>query len=243
MSTDSQENGEPGPHRAGAAWTAQDDATLLDGLRNGIPIEGLAESLQRTPGAVQARCKRMLPPEQQAAVLRAEADLVLRTALADDPELDVVANLDRNNGRKWNTERNEILARGWKDRRPLSELTAALSASEIDIAGRCIRLGLAADSLAVAERLGCTPGGALDLRCRMMRDRAAASVWVLVVDGLPDGRHVSLHADRGDAQDCFDALAPAGADADAVTATVAERALGSPRGAVETLHLPRSPAV
>ncbi|MGW4528872.1 hypothetical protein [Amycolatopsis sp. NPDC004378] len=239
MSTDSQDTPEePAPHRAGATWSAADSATLLDGLRDGIPLDDLAETLQRRISAVQARCKKMLPPELQATVLRADADVVLRDLLASDPDFDAEANLDRNTARRWNPQRDEILTQGWKDRRPLAELVAAVSASETDIAGRLIRLGLAADSLAVAGRLGCAPGGALDLRCRMMRDRAAASVWVLVVDGLPDGRHVSLHATRGDARDHFGAITPDSTPADDVVATVAERALGSRHGPVETLTHP-----
>ncbi|WP_284741733.1 hypothetical protein [Amycolatopsis sp. RTGN1] len=243
MSTNSQDTtSEPAPQRAGATWSAQDSSTLLDGLRNGVPLDDLAETLQRRVSAVQARCKKMLPPELQTTVLRADADVVLRGLLASDPDFDAEANLDHNTARRWNPERDEILTQGWKDRRPLAELVDAVPASEIDIAGRLIRLGLAADSLAVAERLGYEPGGTLDLRCRMMRDRAAASVWVLVVDGLPEGRHVSLHPGRGDARDHFIAITPASTPADAVVATVAERVLGSPRGPVETLHRHDLPA-
>ncbi|MFI5591100.1 hypothetical protein ACIA5G_39035 [Amycolatopsis sp. NPDC051758] len=237
MSTDSQNSqAESAPHRSGAAWSPQDSATLLDGLRNGVPLDDLAETLQRTTGAIQARCKKMLPPELQTTVQRADADLKLRHLLATDPDFDAEANLDHNTARTWNPTRDEILTQGWRDRRPLAELVTAVSTSEIAIAGRLIRLGMAANSLAVVERLGCAPGGALDLRCRMMRDRAAASVWVLVVDGLPDGRHVSLHASRSDAGDHFVTITPDSAPAETVTATVAERALGSPHGTVETLH-------
>jgi len=238
VSTDSHDVSASAPQRAGAIWSAEDTATLLDGLRNGDTLDTLAEALQRRTSAIQARCKKMLPPDLQATVLRADADVVLRGLLGSDPEFDAEANLDLNTARKWNPERDEIVSKGWNTRRPLAELVDAVPASEIDIAGRLIRLGLAADSLAVAERLGCTPGGALDLRCRMMRDRAAASVWVLVVDGVPEGRHVSLHASRDDAYDHFVAITPASAPADAVTATVAQRALGSPHGRLETLHRP-----
>ncbi|UUV32308.1 hypothetical protein NQK81_02315 [Amycolatopsis roodepoortensis] len=224
----------PAPHRAGAAWSPQDTATLLDGLRNGVPVDDLAETLQRTTSAIQARCKNMLPPDIQTTVLRAEADLVLRDRLATDPEFDPAANLDANLRRKWNTERDEILIQGWGNSRPMAELVAAVDATEIDIAGRCIRLGLAPDSLVVAERLGCVPDGGLDLRCRMMRDRTAASVWVLVIDGLPDGLHISLHATPDDAHAHFAAVTAASAPDDAITATVAQRTLGSPHGPVET---------
>jgi hypothetical protein len=69
-------------------------------------------------------------------------------------------------------------------------------------------------------------------RARDVRDRAAAGVRVFVVDGLPDGRHVSLHATRSDAHDHFIGITPASTPADTVTATVTERA----HGPVETLH-------
>ncbi|WP_410631195.1 hypothetical protein [Amycolatopsis sp. cmx-4-83] len=95
----------------------------------------------------------------------------------------------------------------------------------------------------MAERLGYTPGGALDLRCRMMRDRAAASVWVLVVDGLEDGRHVSLHPTRGAACDHADMIIPTeDVAADAVVATVAQRAIGSSQGPVEIIRQRQAPA-
>ncbi|GLY66523.1 hypothetical protein [Amycolatopsis taiwanensis] len=207
MTTDSQnESVEPAPRRAGAVWSAEDTASLLDGLRNGVTLDALAETLQRRKSALHARCKKMLPPELQTTVLRAEADVILREQLATDPEFAAEANLDHNLRRRWNVKRDEILTQGWKSRRPLAELVEAVPASEIDIAGRLIRLGLAPDSLAVAERLGCAPGG----------------------------RHVSLHATRDDAHDHFTAITPASADT--ITATVAKRALGSPHGPVDTLH-------
>lgn len=237
VSADGQETETaPAPHRAGAAWSPEDTAILLDGLRNGVPLDDLAQTLQRRTSALQARCKKMLPAELQSTVLRAEADLVLREKLAADPEFNAAANLDANLRRKWSNDRDETLTQGWKYRRPMAELVTTLEATEIDIAGRCIRLGLAADSLAVSERLGCAPDGALDLRCRMMRDRAAASVWVLVVDGLSYGRHVSLHATRDDAYDHFTTMTPASeSDDHIIIATVAQRTLGAPGGPIENL--------
>lgn len=126
MNTDGQQVAtEPTPHRAGAVWSPQDSATLLDGLRAGIPLADLAETLQRRPRAIQRRCKLMLPPEMQTGVPRAEADLVLREQLVADPDFDVEANLDRNTSRKWNTERDDILTQGWDQRDEMAELVDA----------------------------------------------------------------------------------------------------------------------
>ncbi|WP_280447735.1 hypothetical protein [Nocardia cyriacigeorgica] len=68
----------------------------------------------------------------------------------------------------------------------MSELVAALKASEADI----------------ADRLGCVPGGALDQRARRARADDEAASYVLVAAG-EFGRilHASLHPDRDDAED------------------------------------------
>lgn len=74
--------------------------------------------MQRTTGALQARSKKMLPPELQITVLRADADLKLRHLLATDPDFDAEANT----ARRWNPTRDKILTQGWRDSRPLAEL-------------------------------------------------------------------------------------------------------------------------
>lgn len=239
---DRHENEEVPPRRAGAVWTTEDHEILLAGLREGVPIDDLADKLQRRVSAVQERCKRMLPPELSVSVARSDADLILRSLLDTDPSFDPFANLDRNTGRKWTAERDQVLQQGWRERWPMAELVEATTAGEIEIARRCIQLGLAADSLAVADRLGCEPGGALELRCRMMRDRDAASVWVLVVDGLDGGRHISLHPSRQDALEYLGILAASAPSTDSVTATIAQRAIGSNFGPVEQVQPPQGPA-
>ncbi|MEU7788828.1 hypothetical protein [Amycolatopsis sp. NPDC049159] len=144
MSTESHDAADPGsepaPQRAGSHWSARDSEILLDGLRTGIPLVDLAVSLQRRVSALQARCKA-LTPHLQTTVLRADADVVLRGLLAADPDFDVEANLDRTTSRRRHPAREEILTLGWKDRRPLAELVTA-AASETEIAGRLIQLGL-----------------------------------------------------------------------------------------------------
>ncbi|WP_329792057.1 AAA family ATPase [Lentzea sp. DG1S-22] len=78
------------PSRAGAAWSAQDTAVLVDGIRRGTPLNELARALQRTTGALQARCQALLPPRLRPAS-RADAAAVLREHLAADPAFDVAA--------------------------------------------------------------------------------------------------------------------------------------------------------
>jgi hypothetical protein len=85
VTTDSWNKGaRSAPRRAGSAWSAEDTATLLDGLRRGIALQALAGTLQRTPGALQARCQVLLPPQLRSASW-AEAEAVLRRQLAANP--------------------------------------------------------------------------------------------------------------------------------------------------------------
>ncbi|WP_410631196.1 hypothetical protein [Amycolatopsis sp. cmx-4-83] len=118
MSTESHDAADPGsepaPQRAGSHWSARDSEILLDGLRTGIPLVDLAVSLQRRVSALQARCKKMLPPHLQTTVLRADADVVLRGLLAADPDFDVEANLDRTTSRRRHHAREEILTQAGK---------------------------------------------------------------------------------------------------------------------------------
>ncbi|WP_394619402.1 DEAD/DEAH box helicase family protein [Lentzea sp. JNUCC 0626] len=82
MTTDSQRDGVASrPGRAGSAWSAQDTAILLDGVRHGTTLDALAGTLHRTTGALQARCQALLPPELRPA-LRIDAATVLRRHLA-----------------------------------------------------------------------------------------------------------------------------------------------------------------
>lgn len=140
---------------------------------------------------------------------------------------------------------NDTLRQGWEQMRPLQELTETLAASELEIARQLMRLGVAENSREVAERLGCDPAGTLDRRLRLAEDRAAGSVWVLVVDGArgteritldeaePRGhhRHVSVHVDYDTADltlnDILNDHATAGGDLAVGTTTHSVRAVNN----------------
>jgi hypothetical protein len=103
----------------------------------------------------------------------------------------------------------------------MAELISVIVASELEVAARLVELDIAATTIEVTARLGCHPGATLDVRVRMAADRATATVWVLVADGLrgteratpldrehaPKAyRHVSLHARPDDARQTLDRL-------------------------------------
>jgi hypothetical protein len=237
----------PAARRAGEKWTESEYGQLLELLRNGLPLEDIAARLGRGVGAVASRCQRMLPPGHR--VHRGEADLVLRTYLADDPDYDWRAGLCAEAAQRgrfyWDSSTDVVLRDGWGAIRPLSELVAATGASELDVAARLVELGLAVSATEVVQRLGCEPDGTLDIRVRMAADRAAAAVWVLVADGLrgserakeldqPDMakayRHLSLHARPEDARQTLNRLftghTTRGGVPDEVSVTLAQRTVG-----------------
>jgi hypothetical protein len=123
-------------------------------------------------------------------------------------------------------------------------LVAATGASELDVAARFVELGIAVNTGDVVRRLGCAPGGTLNVRVRMAADRAAASVWVLVADGLCGratkldpkvDRHISLHVGLDDAQRTLNRLLTGHAVPDAVSVTFARRTVGE-MAVGETFH-------
>jgi hypothetical protein len=95
VTTDSWNKGTgSAPRRAGSAWSAEDTATLLDGLRRGLALHALAGTLQRTHGALQARCQVLLPPQLRPTSWAA-AEAVLRRQLAANPNFAVAAGPTR----------------------------------------------------------------------------------------------------------------------------------------------------
>jgi hypothetical protein len=237
----------PLPRRAGERWTDTENAQLVDMLRDGLPLTEVAQRLQRGVDAVASHCQSLLPPGIR--VRRAEAELLLREELADDPDYDWRAGLRAEAARRgafyWEPAHDAILRKGWANQTPLIELVTATGASEIEVAQRLVALGLARGMVDVADRLGATPDATLNLRVRMAADRSAAAVWVLIVDGARDSeraraldrpgtakvyRHVSIHATAETAEQTLIRLLVGhtnkGGTAEEITVTLAQRTVG-----------------
>ncbi len=178
----------PGPvrRRAGERWSDADHQTLVEQLRAGLPVEDIATLLGRHVGGVADRCQRLLPAGER--VRHASADVALRLHLAATPDYDwrqaLRADAARRGSFYWDPAADAVLQRGWNQTPSLAELTAQTGASELEVATRLVQLGLAGSTSEVAARLGAQPGGTLDIRARMVTDRSAAAVWVLVADGV-----------------------------------------------------------
>jgi hypothetical protein len=186
------------------------------------------------------------------------------TTVSADPDYDWRAGLRAEAARHgrfyWDPSLDEIVRIGWEQARPLTELVTATGASEVEVARRLLHLRLAESTTEVAHRLGCAPDGTLDIRIRMVVDRAAAAVWVLVVDGARDSdrakqldrdteakayRHVSLHASPQGADQTLVRLlaghADKGGDPPEVSVTLTQRTVGDL--AVGATHHERAPTL
>ncbi|MGP4015910.1 hypothetical protein [Saccharopolyspora sp. 5N708] len=221
-------------------WFDSDYAQLIDALRQGDSLADIAAELQRSVRAVEDRVKYLIPgravPERGAQA----RENWLRTKLAEDPDYDWRAVILRNYAaaerRYWTATDERELIDGWRRRTFLPALAEHLRASDFQVARQLCRLGLAGSVSEVVEHLGAAPGSTTAIRARMSADRAAAAVWVLVVDGegtrvpLFEGRrrHISLHASFDDAQQRLDQLLrQAGRrNRDELRWSLAERTLG-----------------
>lgn len=227
--------------RGNAMWVDADYVVLVEGLRTGLDQVAIAQRLGRTTGGVRRRMAWLLPPDVDLP--RSEVEDWLRETLREDASYDWRAALrhhhDRHNRPYFDHQADELLRQAWSTGRAMPEVAAELGADEFTIARQLIALGLASTLVEVADRLGASPGSVLDLRVRLATERAGAAVWILIVDGLATGRHVSVHDTNNAAQAEVDRLLERHVHPDAtvsqVTWTIAQRAVaGGSTG--ETRH-------
>lgn len=226
-------------------WTDERNIELVALVQARLRVEEIAERAGRTVGAIEAQCVKLLPPDLR--VSKSTSVERLRERL-EFPGYDWRESL-RERARRarqiyWDTAMNDVLREGWQQQRSTQVLSAATAASEIEIGRQLMRLGLAENTIEVADRLGCDPAGTLAGRVRLARDRAASAVWVLIVDGVLGGatfdrpprdrgsftRHVSVHVDYDEADLVLNQLVldhvDAGGTVDEITAHIAERTVG-----------------
>jgi hypothetical protein len=202
-----------GTTRSGEPWAEDEDARLVKEIRAGRPTDDIAVLLQRSASAVRSRLRWLIPSEQRAAVKASERESWLREALNSptsgyDWREALRENYAADGRRYWSAADMALLREGWRLNRPLPALAEELSASEVDVTLQLCRSGLADSVREVVDRLGATPGGTVEIRARMALDRAAASVWVLIADGVGRRvsafnrrrRHVSIHGSCEEAE-------------------------------------------
>lgn len=130
-----------------------------------------------------------------------------------------------------------MLRLAWENSTALPEVTARLGVDEVQVVRRLMALGIATDTLAVTDRLGCSPRGYVDVQRRLAADRAAARVWVLVIHDLgAEPMHQSLHPTRDAAVTARDTFIAANVDEPQASGPwwcIAERAPASDGGYTE----------
>ncbi|MBA8926820.1 hypothetical protein BC739_004026 [Kutzneria viridogrisea] len=237
MSDDHDESADAAPgtdaHRAGEWWIYADYQLLADGLTEGLDETELARRLGRTIDAVRSRLPWLVDPD--AAVPSTQALDWLRAAFDDDEHYNWPGALREHHARKnrpyFDHRADRALHQAWDARQPMPQLVAALGIDDdLVIAQHLMALGLAGTALEIAGWLGTVPGGRLERRVRLMRERAGTAVWILVADGLATGRHISVHDTQDDAQQAVTELLQQHRHPDTtvsqLTWTIAERMLG-----------------
>ncbi|MEV6136375.1 hypothetical protein AB0L63_10005 [Nocardia sp. NPDC051990] len=188
--------GGPGP-RTGELWLTAENRRLIEAIRAGKSARQIAIEFGRSEGAIRARCHTLLPKHLRDAHTRREAPDLLGITLDGDPGYDWEQRLREyavTEGRlHWTEAMDDALAEGWQRGRSWRELVAATGASESEVAARCKRRGWAADLKDVTDRIGFDPLG--EVAARLNPEK----VWVLVIDGLRAGRHISVHPTRASA--------------------------------------------
>jgi hypothetical protein len=197
------------PGRSGEPWEAAEDARLVDGLRQGLDVTQLATDHGRTKGAITTRLARMVAEDDPDAPTSRTARVEhLRGLLDADPDYDWRSPLAAALAPQqlWSEDDDDALRVAWQDAEPLPLLAIRYGVGELVLARRLIALRLADGIVEVTDRLGCTPGGAADVRRALATDAAATAVAVLVVVTEGTVAHVSAHPDLQSAASARDAL-------------------------------------
>ena len=213
------DSGYPWPMQ-GARWTAYDYRSIIEGLRRGQTWAEIAREVGRTVSAVQNRASILIEAEDGGRRRKAWQRLQDRIEIDPDHDWETIARRKHAEAELpyWDENADDWLhtvwmaalatrRRGWlrRSQEPgvgMAELSAALQMSDADISDRIVILGLSTSYAEIVDRLGCTPGGSLEQRANLARADDQSSQCVLVAAGeLGDILHVSLHADRKNAED------------------------------------------
>ncbi|WP_432491432.1 hypothetical protein [Kineococcus gypseus] len=191
-----------GPARAYESWSEPEWARLVAGLRAGLPLSDIAADLQRRESAVRTQAARMVPADAPLEGGKVRRLAWLREQLLADEHYDWRTPLRANtDGPVWLKDDDVALTAGWEAGTALPQLAARFKCSETLIVRRLLTLRLAASTVEVVERLGCTPGGKVQTDYLLATDAARAQVQVLVGREAADGAvvHLSLHSSGAEA--------------------------------------------
>ena len=181
---------------AGATWTEAQCTQLVSELRAGLLWLDIAANLERGASAIRTQAARMVPADAVAEGSKARRADWLREQLLTDANYDWRTPLRANtDGALWLEDDDAQLRAGWHAGTALAQLARQFDCSEAQVVRRLVVLRLAAGTVDVVDRLGCTPGGAVETRYLLATDAASAHLHVLIGSEQADGAavHVSVH--------------------------------------------------
>ncbi|PPK91890.1 hypothetical protein CLV92_1209 [Kineococcus xinjiangensis] len=206
------------PAGAGGRWNDTEDAQLVRELAAGLTIADIAKSHNRTRGAIESRCSRMVPEGEGFPDAIGERVNWLRDRLSVyGPTAGVYdwrQALSQARAKTFPATTEELRA-AWQQREPLPQLAARLNVREGEVARQLVRRGIATDAATVVTHLGVTRDTPLARRASALtaagadeatRDQApfddagaTSPLGVLIgVDSAGIVRHVSLHTSPTD---------------------------------------------
>ena len=181
---------------AGATWTEAQCTQLVSDLRAGLLWPDIAARLERASSAVRTQAARMVPADAVAGGSKAQRVDWLREQLTTDTDYDWRTPLRANtDGALWLEDDDAQLRAGWQAGTALAQLARQFDCSEEQVVRRLVVLRLAAGVVDVVDRLGCTPGGAVETRYLLATDASSAHLQILIGSEKAGGAamHVSVH--------------------------------------------------
>ncbi|MFE3195912.1 hypothetical protein ACFXHA_43420 [Nocardia sp. NPDC059240] len=228
-------------------WDAWDYRMVVAGCLEGLSDEQVARKVGRTVAAIRDRAEYFIDPDPGST---RSAWSRLREELALDPDYDWEPVVRRHHDAEqlpyWDEAADELLERTWAHAAPvvpagrwpwnrakqepprhLAQLEEALGIHEFEIFKRLRYKALTTDICEVVERLGAAENGVVAARARILADRHAVTLYMLVVTDESGGvLHTSLHPDLPAAVAAKDSAAAGFAKHPLAVWTISGRSVG-----------------
>lgn len=175
------------PQRHGDIWDIEDYEALCEALRSSTDDIVVASTIGREITEVISATRFLISPDAVERVPEADRMSYLRGVL-HDPEYPWLENLQVNHRGMtppWPKGGDRALTQFWDQGDDLSFTAETLGVPEMQVALRCVRLGLAQNLAEVVETMGAGTGPAVQARANMMieRDEATLDVYVDLQEG------------------------------------------------------------
>lgn len=232
--------------RHGHNWDHRDYRHIIEGCRDGLREQEIAQQIGRKPKTVRDRAAYLIdaaPGDSRSAWVRLREELRLNpgyewesVARRRHVELDLPYWDDAADAQLESAWAGTVSTRSWlrRPKRPaaqgMRDLETALGIHEFDIARRLCYRGMAASLAEVVDRLGASADGVLAARARLQSDRNAATLHVLTVtDDSGAILHTSLHPTPEAAHEFKDTLTGEFASRPLAMWTITAGAVGEPK--------------